>query len=92
MPFADRATTMEWLRSIEGSPAALTRLCAENGLTRAAFFIAKARCGDRSAPTVRIVRAVARELAVRVGYYDAMPTESRVADECAQWGLALRAA
>ena len=92
MPHGDRATSVEWLRSMESDPEALTRLCAEQGLARAAFLIARARCGTADAPTVRIVRAVARELAVRVGYYDAMPTESRLANECAQWGLTLRAA
>ena len=80
----------EWLRSLESDPDALVRLCAEYGLARAAFWIARARCGA-CMPTRRVVRAVAREIAVRIGYYDALPSESRVADECARWGLALSA-
>lgn len=80
----------EWLRSLESDPDALVRLCADYGLARAAFWIAQARCRG-GVPSRRVVRAVARELAVRVGYYDALPTESRLADECARWGLALTA-
>jgi len=93
MDLADRSARLSWLRSLESDPVALVRLCGEEGLARAAWSIATARCGKAGGvlPTRRVLRTVARELAVRVGFFDALPTESRLAAECAKQGLPLAA-
>lgn len=85
---------VQWLRTLEADPVRLVRVCGESGsLAQAAWRIASARCGTASrGPSRSELRSVAVELAVRVGYYDAVPSEDHLADECVRWGLAVRAA
>jgi hypothetical protein len=71
---------VHWLRSLEADPSAIGRLVEESGsLVLAAHRIARARCGT---PTAREVAAVAKELAVRVGYFDVLPSRGALAEAC----------
>ncbi len=90
MDLDDRLSVQQWLRSLESDPDALARVCSDSGsLAQAAWRIAKARCGTAGGPSASALCSVAHELAVRVGYFDALPDETRLADECLRWGLAL---
>jgi hypothetical protein len=74
---------MAWLISLEQSEAAYERLVEQSGsLARAAHRVASARCG-RAAPTASQVASVARELAVRIGYFDIPPSRTALSAACA---------
>ncbi len=78
---------VRWLTALERDPGALHRLVDESGsLALAAYRIARARCGT---PSPREVANVAKELAVRVGLFDVLPSRSGLVAECVRAGVEL---
>ncbi len=84
---------IEWLRRLEeDSERGYRMLLADAGcLAVAAHRVAKARCQTwmvaTSVPTVREVRAAAREIATRAGLGDSIPATSTLALDCESLGL-----
>lgn len=84
---------IEWLRRLEEEQArGYERLLAEAGcLAVAAHRVAKARCQTwmvaTSVPTVRELRAAAREICTRVGLPDPIPGAATLAMDCEAFGL-----
>lgn len=84
---------IEWLRRLEEDPAhGYERLLADAGcLAAAAHRVAKARCQTwmiaTSVPTVRELRAAAREICTRAGLTGPLPGANTLALDCESLGL-----
>ena len=84
---------IEWLRRLEEEQArGYERLLADAGcLAAAAHRVAKARCQTwrvaTSVPTIRELRAAAREISTRVGLPDPLPGATTLATDCESLGL-----
>jgi len=84
---------IEWLRRLEEDPVGgYRRLLTEAGsLAGAAHRVARARCQTwmlaTPVPTLREVRAAAREISDRVGLTGPVPTGPTLAFDCESLGL-----
>ena len=82
----------EWLRWLAEAPDAYEILLAQsNGLARAAYRVASARCrvqgGMGETPTLRELQAAALTIAERVGLLETLPIISLLASDCEEQGL-----
>jgi len=90
----ERMRPLAWLHEIERHGAGLEQLFEESGsLAVSAWRVARARCAaaQGGVPTTRQLYTVARELAARVGYFDAVLSEATLASECVRRGLPVSA-
>jgi len=83
----------QWLAGIDADPSAPTHLVRQSGsLVYAAWRLAAARrraARAPQAPTAVQLRSAVVELAERVGWFEPMPTQEAMVNECVGSGLRL---